>query len=268
MEQPSWVPTGVDVTVPNAARMYDYALGGSHNFTVDRQTADRVEELVPGAKLNAHANRAFVDRVVRWLTERGIRQFLDIGSGIPTMGNVHEVARSTVPNSRIVYVDIDPVAIAHSKAILAGVDHVRVVHADLAHPADVLYHPDVLDLLDFSQPTAVLLNAVLHFIADTARPQAILEQIHEAVARGSYLTITHGTPMPEAGSGDKQEGLLDLYRRTPTALHLRPPAQIRELLGNWEILEPGIVPIHDWQPNPDDPQPPAIGMVAAVAHKP
>lgn len=267
MERPSWIPEGVDVTVPNAARMYDYALGGSHNFAIDRQTADQIEQMIPGAKMNAYANRAFVDRAVRWLAAQGIRQFLDIGSGIPTMGNVHEIVQSIVPDARVVYVDIDPVAIAHSKAILAGVQHVRVVQADLAQAADILHHPDVLDLLDFSRPVAVLLNAVLHFIPDDAHPEQILGHIHDAIVRGSFLTLSHGTPLPDSSVAEDMENLRNVYRRTPTSLHIRSPERLRELLADWEILEPGVVPINEWRPDPDDFNPPAVGILAAIARK-
>lgn len=264
MERPSWIPEGVDVTVPNAARMYDYALGGSHNFAIDRQTADQIEQMIPGAKMNAYANRAFVDRAVRWLAAQDVRQFLDIGSGIPTMGNVHEIVQSIVPDARVVYVDIDPVAIAHSKVILASVKHVRVVQADLAQSSDVLQHPDVLDLLDFSRPVAVLLNAVLHFIPDDAHPEQILGNVHDAIVRGSFLTLSHGTPIPDS---DGVENLRNIYRRTPTSLYLRSPERLQELLADWEILEPGIVPINEWRPDPDDFNPPALGLLAAIARK-
>ena len=255
------------MTVPNAARMYDYALGGFHNFAVDREVADQIEQLVPGAKLNAHANRAFVNRVVRWLVGQGIQQFLDVGSGVPTVGNVHEIAQSAAPDARVMYVDIDPVAIAHSRAILATAAHTRVIQGDLVRPTEVLYHPEVLDLLDFSRPIAVLLNAVLHFVPDADDPEGILGHIYDAVVRGSYVTITHGIPIPEADFRDKQDSLSELYRRTPTSLHLRSPERIRELLAPWNIVEPGIVSVSDWHADPDDIQPPALGLVAVVARK-
>jgi len=268
VEQPNWIPSGVDVTVPSAARMYDYALGGFHNFAVDRETADRIERIVPGSKLNAHANRAFVRRAVRWLFGQEIRQFLDVGSGIPTMGNVHEIAHSTAPEARVLYVDIDPVTVAHSKKILENVANTRVVQADLTRPAEILYHPEVLDLLDFSQPVAVLLNAVLHFVPDAADPEGILTLIREAVVRGSYITVTHGIPILEADFPERQDGIRNAYRRTPTALYFRRPEHIRKLLFEWDIVEPGIVPVAEWHPELDGPQKPVIGMVAAVGRKP
>lgn len=268
MEQPSWVPEGVDVTVPSAARIYDYALGGSHNFAVDREALDRVEQLVPGSTLNAHVNRAFVGRVVRWLIRAGIRNFLDLGSGIPTVDNVHEIARSTVSDTRVVYVDIDAVAIAHGKAILGNDPQVRAVQADLVRTAEVLHHPEVLGLLDFSQPVAVLLNAVLHFVSDADNPEKILAEVREAVAPGSYITITHGLQIQETEFLYRQDGARDQFRRTPTSLHLRTPERIRDLLVGWDLVEPGIISITDWHPEPDDSPAPAVGMVAAVARKP
>src|ERR1700742_538713 len=180
-ELPGWVPEGVDVDVPNAARIYDALLGGHHNFVVDREAAAHLERAAPGSTAIARSNRAFVGRSVRWLGDNGIRQFLDLGSGIPTLGNVHEVAQSAGPESRVLYVDIDPVAVAHSHAILAGNPLAGVIEADLQRPGDVLYHPEVLRLLDFSQPVAVLLNAVLHFVPDAADPAGVIAQFREAL---------------------------------------------------------------------------------------
>jgi hypothetical protein len=268
VERPSWIPAGVDVTVPNAARMYDYALGGFHNFAVDRETADRIEQISPGAKVNAHANRAFVRRAIHWLLEQEIRQFLDIGSGIPTTGNVHEIVHAQFPDARVMYVDIDPVAVAHSKEILSNVAHARILQADLTRPAEILYHPEVLDLLDFSQPVAVLLNAVLHFVPDAADPEGILALIHESVVRGSHITVSHGVPVEDADFPERQDSIRDMYRRTPTALYFRTPEQVRKLLAGWDIVEPGIVSVADWRPEPDGPQKPALGLVAAVGGKP
>jgi len=268
VERPNWIPDGVDVTVPNAARMYDYALGGFHNFAVDRETADRIEQIIPGAKLNAHANRAFVRRVVRWLLDQEIRQFLDIGSGIPTMGNVHEIANSVAPDARVLYVDIDPVTVTHSRKILANIENARIVQADLTRPAEILYHPEVLELLDFSQPMAVLLNTVLIFVPDIADPEGILALVRETVVRGSYITITHGIPAREADLKERQKNLREMYRRTPTSLYLRSPEQIRKLLAGWDIVKPGIVPLADWRPEQGEPRKPVVSMVAAVGRKP
>lgn len=251
------------MTVPNAARMYDYALGGYHNFAIDREYVERAEQAIPGARLVAHANRAFLGRTVRWLAGAGIRQFLDIGSGIPTLGNVHEVAEQSAPGSKVVYVDIDPVAVAHSRAILAGHPSVRVLEADLRHPTGIIDHPEVTGFLDLSEPVAVLLLAVLHFVPDADDPYSLVARLRDGMVRGSYMVLSHGSPVPTL------EGELDtlrqLYRKTPTPLHLRTAEQIAQLLTGFDFVEPGIVPITDWHPDPPDgeetPQP---GVLAAV----
>jgi hypothetical protein len=267
VELPDWVPDGVEVTVPNAARMYDYALGGYHNFAVDREFVERAEKLMPGAIAVGHANRAFVGRSVRWLVDSGVRQFLDIGSGIPTLGNVHEVAQSAAPESRVMYVDIDPVAVAHSEAILAGNDLAGVIQADLRHPGDILYHPDVLALLDFSQPVAVLLNAVLHFVPDSDDPPAIMAQIRDALVKDSFVTMTHGTKFE--ARADEQDDLAQLYRSTPTSVHYRTQPVVTDLFAGFDLVEPGVVTVTEWRPDPDEQEDPAQpGVLAAVGRKP
>src|SRR6266540_2022491 len=181
MQRPEWAPEGIDIEKPNAARMYDYALGGSHNFAVDRALVEQAEASMPGASRIAHANRAFLDRVVRWLAAAGVRQYLDIGSGIPTRGNVHEVAQSTAPGARVLYVDIDPVAVAHSRSLLANNPHAHVIQGDLRHADQIVQNPEVRATLDFSQPIAILLFAVLHFIGDDHHPAALVQRLHDAV---------------------------------------------------------------------------------------
>jgi hypothetical protein len=267
VDLPDWVPEGVEVTTPNAARMYDYTLGGYHNFAVDREYIERAEQAMPGIVALAHANRAFVGRSVRWLADAGIRQFLDIGSGIPTLGNVHEVAQGAAPDSRVMYVDIDPVAVAHSQALLAGNDLVGVIQADLRHPADILYHPDVLALLDFAQPTAILCNAVLHFVPDSDNPPAITAQLGEVLVSGSYLVMTHGRQAPETAAEQKQ--VAKLYESTPTSFHLRDEHQVRRMLDGFELVEPGITTVTLWHPEPaEQDDPPQDAMLAVVGRKP
>jgi hypothetical protein len=267
MGLPDWVSEDIDLTVPNAARMYDYALGGFHNFAVDREYVNRAEEALPGFRVNAQINRAFLGRAVRWLVGAGIEQFLDIGSGIPTLGNVHEIAQRAAPQARVVYVDIDPVAVAHSQAILAGQSGVRVLEADLRGPAEILFHPEVNELLDFSQPVAVLMTAVMHFVSDTDDPAAIVAQLRDVLVSGSYITITHVAPTPEFE--EQLATLQQLYRRTPTPFHLRTPERIAQLLTGFELVEPGIVPITEWRPESHDRDTePRRAMLAAVARKP
>jgi hypothetical protein len=260
------VPEGVDVTVPNAARVYDYALGGSHNFKVDRELKDQAEQMLPGAGLIAHANRAYLGRAVRWLVDAGIRQFLDIGSGIPTLGNVHEVAQHAAADARVVYVDLDPVAVAHSQEILAGNSRAGVVQGDLRQPEEILSHPTVTELLDFSQPVAVLLIAVLHFISDDDDPAGIVAQITDGLVSGSYLALSHGTFTEDLRQ--RQEDVRKLYDRTPTSVYMRTADDLRRILGGWQIVRPGIVPATDWHPDPEEDEVPAQpAVLAAVAHK-
>jgi len=261
---PEWVPDGVDITVPNAARVYDYALGGYHNFAVDRTFMDQAEVAWPGLRLLAHANRAYLGRAVQWLVGAGIRQFLDIGSGIPTLGNVHEVAHHAAADSRVVYVDIDPVAVSHSQVMLAGNPRARAILGDLRRPHEIVAHPDVADLLDFSQPVAVLMIAVLHFVPDEDDPAGIVRGVDEALVSGSYLAISHGTHA--VVNPQEQETVRKLYERTPTPVRLRSKEQVADLLAGFEVVEPGIVPVTDWHPDPDEaddpPQPSVLGAVA------
>jgi SAM-dependent methyltransferase len=266
-ELPDWVPEGVEVTVPNAARIYDYLLGGYHNFAVDREFVDKMETIAPGAIAHGHANRAFVGRSVRWLAAAGVRQFLDVGSGIPTLGNVHEVAQSAAPDARVMYVDIDPVAVAHSRAILAGNPLAGVIEADLTKPGEVLFHPEVTRLLDFSKPVAVLLNAVLHFVPDSADPPTIVAQIRDTLGRGSYLAVTHGVEIDKWRR--EAEDVKELYENTPTSTHARTREQIQALFDGFEMVEPGLVLVNDWHPDPDTADGPVVeGLVAGVGRKP
>jgi S-adenosyl methyltransferase len=268
-EQPDWVPDGVEIDIPNVARMYDYMLGGYHNFTVDRENADRLEAVAPGATAILRANRAFVGRSVRWLVAAGIRQFLDIGSGIPTLGNVHEIAQAEAPDARVMYVDIDPIAVAHGKAILADNPLADTLRADLTKPLEIVSDPDVLGLLDFTRPVAVLLNAVLHFVSDADDPAGILDQLRSALVGGSYLTITHGTALDDWS--DQQQGAGKLLDRTPTAMHLRRPDEVAALLSGMDLIEPGIVTVDEWRPDPatvdDDDDAPRPAILAVVARQ-
>jgi hypothetical protein len=268
MQLPQWVPEGLDVTVPNAARVYDYALGGYHNFDVDRKFKDEAEALWPGLGDYFRANRAFLGRAVEWLAQAGIRQFLDIGSGIPTLGNVHEIAQETAPDARVMYVDIDPVAVSHGQAILRDNPHADAIHGDARRPLDIINHPDVLKLLDFSQPVAVLLIAVMHFISDADDPRRIVAQLVDRMASGSYLAISHAT-LGSGVVGPQMEQVRQLYDRTPTPGHFRNSDEIAQMLAGLELVEPGIVLLTDWRPDPEDAQEPqqTTGFVA-VARKP
>jgi hypothetical protein len=227
--------------------MYDHALGGFHNFAVDREFMERAERAFPGAKLGARANRAFLGRAVQWLVDAGIQQFLDLGSGIPTLGNVHEVAEWSAPDARVMHVDIDPVAVAHTRAILAGHPRARVLQADLRRPAEIIDHLDVQHLLDFHAPIAVIMASVLHYIPDADDPFTIVAQLRDAIAPGSYIALSHGTPPPERLAAYKT--LRKLAQKTPTSFHPRSREQIAQLFKGLELVEPGLVPVADWHPD-------------------
>jgi hypothetical protein len=246
----AWAPPDIDINLPNAARMYDYALGGNHNFAVDREMVERAEVALPGARLVAHANRAFLGRVVRWLVAAGVRQFLDLGSGIPTLGNVHEVAQGVSPDARVVYVDVDPVAVEHGRALLADNPCAGVVAADVRRPADILGSHVVNDLLDFTQPVAVLMFAVLHFVPDTDDPAGIMAHFINAIPAGSFIALSHGAPPPERS--DDAATVRRLYQRTSSPLHLRDRDEVATLVAGLEIVQPGIVAVSQWHPDPDE----------------
>jgi SAM-dependent methyltransferase len=231
---------------PSASRIYDYLLGGSHNVKVDRDLAEQLLRLAPEAAEAAHANRAFLRRAVRMLVDAGIRQFLDVGSGIPTRGNVHEVAQRYAPDSRVVYVDIDPVAVAQGNQILAGNPSCVAIAGDVRRPADILQHPRVGELLDLRQPVGVLLVAVLHFIPDTDDPGAAVAYLRDTVVSGSHLVISHAG-WPAATTAEVIRAR-QTYDQTPTSLILRHPDEIAGYLADWPIVAPGVVTVAHWRP--------------------
>jgi SAM-dependent methyltransferase len=241
--------SGVDPAKASVARIYDYFLGGAHNFSTDRDVARTLEAIEPRARLITRANRAFLTRATRFMAaEAGVRQFIDIGSGIPTRGNVHEIAQGVDPATRVVYVDHDPVAVAHSTAILAGNQNAAVVQADLREPAEILGHPTVQRMIDFSRPVGLLLVAVLHFLPDEDRPASIVARLRDALAPGGHLAMSHGTHQNHA---ETTEAVSKVYRRVVT----RASAQVRsreEILGffdGFELLEPGLVQGPLWRPD-------------------
>lgn len=242
---------GPDTDRPSVARMYDYFLGGYHNFEVDRAAARRVMELNPEAPLVMRSNRAFLRRAVSTLCERGVEQFLDVGSGIPTAGNVHEVARGVNPSARVVYVDMDPVAVRHGEAILQGDPGAAAIEADARDPGRILAHPEVSRLLDPGRPLAVLLVAVLHFVPDDGEAGRVVGAFRDALAPGSYVAISHATD--ESTPSETVGRLQELYARTGTPVRLRSRAQVERLFEGLELLEPGLVYAPLWMPEgPDD----------------
>ena len=246
MERSSWASDDVDIEHASPARVYDYYLGGSHNFAVDRQMARQAMELWPELPLIMQANRAFLRRSVRYLVSQGITQFLDIGSGIPTEGNVHEVAQAVAPEARVVYVDVDPVAAAHSRAILAGNQHADVVQADLRDVTTIFDHPRTRELLDPTQPIGVLMVAMLHFVPDEADPAGIVGQYRKMMPPGSYLAVSHAT---HEGRPDQAGSHTDLYRRAGAPLTMRSRLEVEALLGGFDLVPPGVVFLPLWRPD-------------------
>jgi SAM-dependent methyltransferase len=246
--------------------MYDYYLGGSHNFEVDREAARRAMEFMPGLPKIMQANRAFMRRAVRYAADQGISQFLDVGSGIPTFGNVHEVAQSARPGARVVYVDHDPVAVAHSEAVLEGNEDAGVVAADLRKPQEILSSPEVERLIDLNQPVALLLVAILHFVEDEDDPYRAVAELGEALAPGSLLVLTHasyeGIPLPPERAG----GAVDVYEDIRNPLIMRSREEIARFFEGYDMVEPGLVAMPRWRPDtaPDDEDPYAFSGFAGV----
>ncbi|GGS81398.1 hypothetical protein GCM10010286_02440 [Streptomyces toxytricini] len=248
MERPTWAPPGIDISVPSVSRIYDYYLGGSHNFEVDRQAARRAMEFMPGLPKIMQANRAFMRRAVRHAVAQGVTQFLDIGSGIPTFGNVHEVARAASPDARVVYVDHDPVAVAHSRAVLEGDTQTGVVSADLRKPQDILTAAEVERLLDFDRPVALLLVAVLHFLEDADDPYGAVAELRDALPPGSLLVLTHASYEGMPLSEEVASGTVGVYRDIRNPLVMRTREEVARFFDGFELVDPGVVSMPNWQP--------------------
>ncbi|MEV5200790.1 SAM-dependent methyltransferase [Streptomyces sp. NPDC053720] len=249
MERPAWAPQGIDISVPSVSRMYDFYLGGSHNFEVDREAARKAMEFMPGLPKVMQANRAFMRRAVRYAVSQGISQFLDIGSGIPTFGNVHEVAQAADPEARVAYVDHDPVAVAHSRAVLEGNGRAVIAAADLRHPQEIVKSPEITGLLDLDRPVALLLVAVLHFIEDSDDPQSAVAELREALAPGSIVVMTHasyeGIPLTREEAG----GTVEVYKNIRNPLVMRSRTEIARFFEGYEMVEPGLVSMPHWRPD-------------------
>ncbi|MFJ8079331.1 SAM-dependent methyltransferase [Streptomyces sp. NPDC096205] len=266
MERPAWAPRSIDISVPSVSRIYDFYLGGSHNFEVDREAARKAMEFMPGLPKIMQANRAFMRRAVRFAADEGITQFLDIGSGIPTFGNVHEVAQRAHPGARVVYVDNDPVAVAHSHAVLEGDTGTGVVAADLRKPHDILAAPEVERLIDLNRPVALLLVAILHFVEDADDPYKAVAELRDALAPGSMLILTHasyeGIPLP----AERAEGAVDVYKDIRNPLIMRSRDEVARFFEGYDMVEPGLVPMPRWRPDtaPEDEDPYAFSGFAGV----
>lgn len=250
MSTPTWTTDDTPLDKPNLARIYDYLLGGYHNFEIDRQVADQTAEFFPEVKLAAQANRAFLRRAVKFVCEQGIDQFLDIGSGIPTVGNVHEVAQAANPAARVVYVDIDPIAVAHSRAMLRDNPNAAAIRGDVRLPEQILDHPETRRLLDFSRPVAVLLVAVLHWVTDDEEAYRSVRTLRDALVPGSYLIMGHNTM--DGVPRDVAERAHAIAQREVSPTRYRSAKEIRRFFDGFELLEPGIVYLSLWRPDEPD----------------
>lgn len=262
-----WTPDEVDTSAPSPARVYDVHLGGAHNFAADRELAAQAARIMPELPALLQANRRFLIRTVRFLVAAGVTQFLDLGSGIPTVDNVHEVAQGADPRARVVYVDYDPVAAAHARLLLRDTAGVAVVQADLRDPDTVLADPAVATTLDLDQPVALLAVAVMHFVPDADDPAGLLHRYLEALAPSSCLALTHAT----AGDDHPQQtaAAAALYAARIPGFTLRSHEQIAGWLSGLQVLDPGVVFLNQWHPElpPEPPRSacstlPAYGAVA------
>jgi hypothetical protein len=249
--------------------MYDYFLGGHHNFEIDRVAAEQVLRLHPDTRPITWANRAFLRRAVRFLVGAGIDQFLDLGSGMPTVGTVHDVAWAINPAARVVYVDSDPVTVAHSEIVLDGVPNAAIVAADARRPADILGHPETRRLLDFGRPLGLLAIALLHFVPDDKEAYGLVHAFREALPPGSYLALSHATH--EGAPLETIRRIEQLYARSTNPARTRSRAEIEPFFAGLDLVEPGLVPVPLWRPEADDDvfldEPARALHFAAVGHK-
>ena len=251
----SELPPEIDTSRPHPARMYDYGIGGKNHFAADREVAEKIFAAWPSGRVSGRENRAFLGRAVRYLAaEAGIRQFLDIGTGLPTTSNVHEVAQEAAPSSRVVYVDNDPLVLAHARALLTSAPAGRTayIQADLREPAGILANPVTQEVLDFSQPIALMLVALLHYVPDEWKPTEILATLLDALPSGSFFVATHITA--------EHDPAVAAFERADRAAGI--PAQLRDhsefaqlAFSGLELVPPGVVPVSDWRPDTTGPRP-------------
>jgi S-adenosyl methyltransferase len=236
-----------DARTPNVARIYDYLLDGKDNFPADRETAHQLLDLLPDAARSARDNRKFVSRVVRHLAaDAGIRQFIDIGTGLPTRDSIHEAAQSVAEDARVVYSDYDPVAVCHARALLATTPSLAAIEGDLRFPAKILGDPELRNLIDFGKPVGLLLTAVLHHIRDDERPYDLVRTLTDALPAGSCVVISHITAdeVPDHVAAEAR----DLYASASAPAHPRTRTEITRFFDGMELIDPGIVPTRDWRP--------------------
>jgi hypothetical protein len=242
-----WVPAGVDTSTPSAARIYDFMLGGGHNFAVDRETAQQLEKAMPEARQIAKLNRAFLARVVRTMAAEGITQLLDIGSGIPTVGNVHQIAQAINPECRVLYVDRDPVAVAHSKLILANNPRTAAIQRDIRNPDLIFDSSEARRLLNFDEPMGLLFLAVLHWVPDDTDLDRLLARYRGTLAGDSLMAISHITNDEDYEQLNEMTGVIRKSHSADQAVP-RKYDEVRAMFDDFELLEPGLVRCGTWRP--------------------
>jgi len=235
--------------IPSAARVYDYLLGGKDNYPADRAVAESMIAQLPNVRTAVQWNRAFLRRVVRYLVgEAGIRQIVDIGAGLPTVGNTHEIALNASPEARVVYVDHDPVVLAHGRNMLHGVPNAAIIERDLLAPDEILADPVLRSLIDFGEPAAFLFLSILHFVSDEADPAGLIARLLEPFPAGSHVAISHATPdtVPEVNDVER------VFDEATEQAHVRSRVDIAKLVAGMDILEPGLAWPPEWRPDPGD----------------
>jgi O-methyltransferase involved in polyketide biosynthesis len=253
----------IDTSKPHPARLYDYLLGGKDNYEVDQRAGDELAGAAPEARIGVRANRAFLGRAVRYVVGSGVRQILDVGAGLPTSPNVHEVAQQAAADVRVAYVDNDPIVAAHGNALLSRSGTTGIVLGDLRDPRSVVDHPEVRKIIDFDQPVAVLLVAVLHFLTDAEQPARIVATLRDALPPGSYLVLSHAT-----GDFADRSAAQAVYNKATASLNLRSRAEVERFFDGFELVEPGLAQVPFWRP--DTTPPPRsgeIGFYGGVARK-
>jgi hypothetical protein len=258
----------VDVGKPNMARMYDYALGGKDNFAADREAVNKLFAFSPENKYVPKANRRFLGRAVRHVAAQGVRQFIDLGAGLPSQGNVHEVAQQSLPDAHVVYVDYDPVVLAHANALLATDRSTTVIQADIREPEKILAHANLRRLIDLSQPVCVLFVSVLHGIPDADDPQSIVRAFADRMAPGSHLILSHLTSEGHPPELVKQKE--EVFAKSPTPFTYRTRAEILRFFDGFTLVDPGLTPVTSWRHDEQNPEMRAAGAwwLGGVARKP
>ena len=236
MNHAEQAPPGVDPARPSTARIYDFLLGGEHNFESDRAAGQMLKSRAPELADSAWANRGFHQRAAKWIAEQGVRQFIDIGSGLPTVGNTHEVVRRVAPDARVVYVDNDPMVLAYGKELLGDDRNATVILADVRDPDAVLGHAELRELIDFTQPAGLLITAVLHFVSDEDDPPALISRYVAALAEGSYLALSHMTADQKPVLA--VQTLVEVGLRAAGGGYLRSKAEVSKLFEGLQIVQP------------------------------